>query len=92
MEQNMNEIFRSKYLKVTEMRMDAKRTTMRYSVCAVDGSGQMGTIKWYSPWHGYCFFPFGETVFDKGCLRQVADWCHELTVEYNKFQQALKEE
>jgi len=43
--------------------------------------GSLGEIRWYAPWRKYCFYPQSETVFDKGCLRDIADFCENRTEE-----------
>lgn len=39
-----------------------------------DGSskGLLGTVKWYSPWRRYVFYPAPiESLFDAGCLDEI---------------------
>jgi hypothetical protein len=31
----------------------------------------IGVIKWYSNWRQYCFFPNGETIWNKDCLDDI---------------------
>jgi len=51
---------------------------------------KLGTVKWYSTWRQYCFFPATKTIFNRNCLREVADYVSELTnshlenLEFNK--------
>lgn len=35
---------------------------------------ELGTIKWYAPWRRYVFFPQGGTLFDAGCLAEIAQF------------------
>ena len=35
----------------------------------------LGIVKWYGPWRCYGFNPEGWTVFEKTCLREIADFC-----------------
>jgi hypothetical protein len=37
----------------------------------------LGTIRWYSPWRQYCFFP-GEASFNFVCLDDVSAFLKEL--------------
>lgn len=39
----------------------------------------LGNILWHGPWKQYCYFPLDSTMYDKGYLRQVADFCEFLT-------------
>jgi hypothetical protein len=33
--------------------------------------GTLGYIEWYGPWRQYCFFPEGDTVFNRTCLDEI---------------------
>jgi hypothetical protein len=35
------------------------------------GALLIGQIKWHGPWRKYCFFPEGDTLWDKNCLQEV---------------------
>jgi len=55
---------------------EAGRTT---SVWIVRGSDQskLGEVAWYGAWRQYVFFPWPQTVLNKGCLRDLAAFCEE---------------
>lgn len=36
------------------------------------GSPHLGVIKWFGRWRQYTFHPAPETVFNPGCLRDIA--------------------
>ena len=38
----------------------------------------LGIIKWYAPWRQYCFTPYQNTVFNKGCLEDINDFITQL--------------
>jgi hypothetical protein len=40
---------------------------------------RLGEVKWLRHWRSYGFFPKPETAFDKTCLRDIAEFCEELT-------------
>lgn len=42
----------------------------------------LGWIGWYAPWRKYCFFPKGDTVYEKVCLREIANFCERKTSEH----------
>jgi hypothetical protein len=42
----------------------------------------IGSITWYGPWRCYAFTPRSETVFEKTCLREIADFCERKTKEH----------
>jgi hypothetical protein len=48
-------------------------------VYRVTNAVTLGMISWYAPWRKYTFHPAGSTVFDPGCLRDIADFCEHLT-------------
>lgn len=35
---------------------------------------KIGEIRWYSVWRQYCFFPCECTLYNKGCLRDIANF------------------
>jgi hypothetical protein len=39
----------------------------------------LGIVKWYGPWRTYAFHPEGWTVFEKTCLRDIANFCESET-------------
>ena len=39
----------------------------------------LGTVKWYGQWRKYCFMPNGQTVYEQTCLREIADFCENMT-------------
>jgi len=62
------------------------KTYLRFDECGHSSSGKtriwqvkntqwnynMGTIKWYAPWRRYAFFPQTGTLYDAGCLQEIA--------------------
>lgn len=38
----------------------------------------LGTIRWYGAWRGYAFFPESDTLYEKQCLRDIADYLDEI--------------
>src|SRR4030042_2753583 len=38
----------------------------------------LGFIKWYAPWRQYCFFPEPETIWSKGCLKEINKYITQL--------------
>jgi len=47
--------------------------TSLWDVCSLDGC-VIGRVKWYNSWRRYCFMPGEGTVFDAGCLREIAQF------------------
>ena len=40
---------------------------------------KLGTIKWFGKWRQYTFFPESNTLYNRVCLREIADYVSELT-------------
>ena len=43
----------------------------------------LGDIRWYAQWRRYAFFPLGGTIWERDCLRIVADFCEVQTDKHN---------
>ena len=35
----------------------------------------LGKIKWYAAWRQYTFWPWPDTIFNKDCLSEIAEFC-----------------
>ena len=44
----------------------------------------LGEVSWFGRWRCYAFFPHLDTVFEKTCLRDIADFCEEQTKAHRK--------
>jgi hypothetical protein len=44
-----------------------------------DRSERLGYIKWFGRWRCYAFFPEYNAVFEKKCLREIADFIEDRT-------------
>jgi hypothetical protein len=44
----------------------------------------LGLVQWFSRWRQYTFVPHGGTVFEKDCLRTIADFCEEQTTKHRR--------
>jgi len=42
----------------------------------------LGEIRWKSQWRRYALYPNDDTVWEKSCLRQIADFCEKKTEEH----------
>lgn len=88
----MPETLTGKYLRADILPPDPKKKTRRYVVSEIDTRFQLGMIRWYGPWRGYCFYPhpLDGTVFDGGCLMQISDWLYELNAAHKLEKEASK--
>ena len=51
-----------------------------------DGADTLiGHVSWFGRWWRYAFYPEDDTVFEQGCMRELADFC-ELQTENHKKQ------
>lgn len=57
--------------------------TSVWNVVAREGGNKLGEVSWFGRWRKYCFFPEAGTVFEKDCLRDVANWCESATREHS---------
>lgn len=58
--------------------IEQKPKTMVFSVNNKKSEINLGTIKWFSSWRQYCFFPIEETIFSQGCMKEIQDYIQKL--------------
>lgn len=58
------------------------RLTKKWEVRDRHG-GVLGHVQWYGAWRQYAFFPFGDPVFNKGCLDALALFLEQQMTERN---------
>ena len=39
---------------------------------------KLGEIKWFGAWRQYCFYPEGNTIFDRKCLTYINNFLEEI--------------
>lgn len=44
----------------------------------------IGEIRWYAHWRCYSFHPYEKTVYEKTCLRDIANFCEKQTKLHKK--------
>lgn len=71
----MSLLKQTKYLNFTEL--PSKGKTKIIGVGNNNGM-KLAFIKWQSGWRRYVFMPFPDTIFDVGCLGEIADFINEL--------------
>lgn len=69
-------------------RMSKSGKTKIWDVCGVGvrkkgGGGILGHVHWFGRWRKYAFSPVPNTVFEKDCLRLIADFCERQTKTHN---------
>lgn len=64
-----------KWMQTIELPVLPGRKTKSWDVLGSDNS-LLGAVVWYSPWRQYVFEPASyDIVLNKGCLRDLADFC-----------------
>lgn len=53
--------------------------TRRFTVWNSKANVLIGRIQWYGPFRSYAFFPGVSTVYEKDCLRDIAECIEELS-------------
>jgi hypothetical protein len=66
-----------------------KRRTSVWWVVNKHDDIQLGWIGWHTGWCKYAFYPRVETVFEQVCLRDIADFCEQMTKEHKNGVKAL---
>lgn len=51
---------------------EIKFTGKTYEWMILNGVHDLGRIRWHAPWRRYCFYPNPCSIWDYGCLREVA--------------------
>ena len=70
-----------KWIYARECEQPPERKTKRWAIAADDGEIGLGEVKWLGRWRCYGYFPLNETVYEKQCLRDIADFCEKKTKE-----------
>jgi len=68
----------SEYLEFQDVIDGRERKTERIHVVSKSHGVILGDISWYGPWRQYVFFPDDDTLFNRACLRDIADFLDEL--------------
>lgn len=63
---------------------EKKPKTNVYSVLSKNNGDILGRIYWYSPWRQYIFHPAPQSIWSRGCLKQVMDFIQKLMDERKK--------
>ena len=67
----------SKWVKYVEISPAVK--TRRWCVQTAGGDHGLGIVKWIARWRCYGFEPFLNTVYEKDCLRDIAEFYEQQT-------------
>lgn len=56
--------------------------TKAWLVTNRESGGSLGMVRWYGGFRCYAFYPYGDTVYERTCLRDIADFCERMTQEH----------
>jgi hypothetical protein len=70
----------SEYLEFVELENDG-RITKRFDVRSKRRDFSLGEIAWHGAWRQYAFFPWMQTLFNRDCLRDIAEFLDKLMEE-----------
>ena len=69
----------SQYLRFVLVRDTGK--TLIYNVVSVSQDVPLGQVRWYGRWRQYVFEPIPNTIWNKDCLRELANFLDGLMKE-----------
>lgn len=46
------------------------------------GCTELGYVRWFGPWLCYCFYPCPNTLYEQRCLRDIANFCEDMTTRH----------
>jgi len=70
-----------KWINFNLMRRSPSGKTKVWIVATKEGE-RLGEIRWYGGWRSYVFHPSEATIFEKDCLRNIADFIQAKTAEH----------
>ena len=69
---------KTKYKHIHFVESGEFQTRLRYSCCNNKSGAVLADVFYYTPWHKYCVKFNPSSVFDEGCLRDIADYLSQL--------------
>jgi len=50
----------------------------------------LGTVKWFTNWRKYCFYPAQGTIFEETCMREISQFIEDQTATQRERAAARK--
>ena len=72
---------KTKYKYIHFIQAESKTKTSVWTCFNSKHLNTLGYIKWHGPWRQYCWFPFENTIFNKGCNEDINDFITQLMDE-----------
>lgn len=64
----------TKRLRFEEMSLKNRKTQQWLVTC---NDVVLGAVRFYGSWRQFCFFPDAQTLYERSCLREIADFCEK---------------
>jgi len=74
----------TKYLRFIKLERPPSKKTDIILIDSVSGNYTLGRIEWFGRWRQYCFFPYEETVWNIGCMKEVYEVLEDLKNKRNR--------
>lgn len=78
------------WIRFEQLSSHSSRVTLVWRVVAKQGETILGYVKWDTGWRRYVFAPLGETIFEQDCLRDLAMFVEDRTLEHKAARAAAK--
>ncbi len=66
-----------------------KPKTLVYDILNSQSLDKIGTIKWYTNWRQYVFFPVDECIFSIGCLNDIIDFTKKVQNNHKELRNKI---
>lgn len=73
----------AKWICFEKVQSDGRKTAI-YAVRTTEAGEDLGEVKFWPRWRKFTFFPLAGTIYEKDCLRDIANFCEEKTAEWRK--------
>ena len=75
---------RESYIRFVELPPLPSGKTKKWRVEAVDGDVPLGVVSWFGRWRCYSFSPARDTIFERKCLRDIANFLEHQTADHRE--------
>jgi hypothetical protein len=82
-----------KYIQFVDAGYSSSGKTRVWEVATRDDAKDViGEVRWFASWRCYAFYPYDKTVFEKTCLRDIANFCEDSTSFHNWHKKEAQKE
>lgn len=68
----------SEFIYVEKLELPKRKTPIYKLFSMSNNDIKLGEIKWFGAWRQYCFYPEGNTIFDRKCLTYINNFLEEV--------------